>query len=81
LSDLGPVTLVAGSNGETPPSPVEWCFSGCVGEAARAKIPSDSSQLDDLVTAYDGYAGLRDRLRLGGEMRGEVLVPATGAGS
>jgi hypothetical protein len=36
-----------------------------VGEAARAKIPSDSSQLDHLVTAYDGDAGPRDRLRLG----------------
>ncbi|MGW3157867.1 TnsA-like heteromeric transposase endonuclease subunit [Streptomyces sp. NPDC001089] len=36
-----------------------------MGEAARAKIPSDSSQLDHLVTAYDGDAGLRDRLRLG----------------
>lgn len=34
-------------------------------EVARAKIPSDSSQLDQLIVEYKGDAGLRDRLRLG----------------
>ncbi|MCB5182670.1 hypothetical protein [Streptomyces antimicrobicus] len=34
-------------------------------EAASAKIPSDSSGLDHFVTAHDGDALLRDRLRLG----------------
>ncbi|MFF3247816.1 hypothetical protein ACFYWY_29765 [Streptomyces sp. NPDC002870] len=34
-------------------------------EAASAKIPSDSSGLDQLVTAYDGDALLRGRLLLG----------------
>ncbi|MFD5589500.1 hypothetical protein ACFWII_37640 [Streptomyces sp. NPDC127063] len=34
-------------------------------KAASAKIPSDSSCLDQLVTAYDEDARLRDRLRLG----------------
>ncbi|MFG2407430.1 TnsA-like heteromeric transposase endonuclease subunit [Streptomyces brevispora] len=33
-------------------------------EATVAKIPSDSSHLDQLVLAYDRDAGLRDRLRL-----------------
>lgn len=36
-----------------------------MGEAAGAKIPSDSSQLDQIVTAYNRDAGQRDRLRLG----------------
>ncbi|MEU6218102.1 hypothetical protein ABZ845_11370 [Streptomyces sp. NPDC047022] len=36
-----------------------------MGEAPNAKIPSDSSHLEQLVTAYDGGAGLRDRLLLG----------------
>ncbi|MGW2017342.1 hypothetical protein [Streptomyces sp. NPDC001927] len=36
-----------------------------MGEATIAKIPSDSSQLDQLVVAYDGDPGLRNRLRLG----------------
>ncbi|MEU6392212.1 TnsA-like heteromeric transposase endonuclease subunit [Streptomyces sp. NPDC046939] len=34
---------------------------------ARAKIPSDSSHLDQLVVEYDGDSGLRERLRLEGD--------------
>ncbi|MEU3988967.1 hypothetical protein AB0F24_11380 [Streptomyces platensis] len=36
-----------------------------MGEATNAKIPSDSSHLDQFVTLYGGDAMLRDRLRLG----------------
>jgi hypothetical protein len=36
-----------------------------VDEVARAKIPSDSSHPDQVVTEYKGDAGLRDGLRLG----------------
>ncbi|MFJ4732739.1 TnsA-like heteromeric transposase endonuclease subunit [Streptomyces sp. NPDC088770] len=36
-----------------------------MGDAASAKIPSDSSHLGQLVTVYDGDAGVRGRLRLG----------------
>lgn len=36
-----------------------------MGEVARAKIASDSSHLDQLVTEYDGDAEARNRLRFG----------------
>lgn len=35
-----------------------------MGEAARAKIASDSSHLNQLVMEFDGDAEIRDRLRL-----------------
>ncbi|MFG2719850.1 TnsA-like heteromeric transposase endonuclease subunit [Streptomyces sp. NPDC048416] len=38
-----------------------------MGDAAKAKIPSESSHLDQLVMAYDGDTELRNRLRLEGD--------------